>query len=309
MVFEWGFQFQFLFDSSRIENRAKYLVTSKETKMEILKNSMKLIRERVIMVLLFSFFTTNVSSQNNIDFLRTVKRYQDSVKFVWQIPPTIDTTTFNINTYLRLFNKLKLPSGFRCQYTYRYDSPSGTPLLYVVKDSFDLESYLNREYREYIKQRNIDTTTFTPKNTKFFKQVFVFYGFAYQNSVKKFILPEDSEAGYLQYLYFNQFGEEFATNWYPYSVIFSNDELNRLYKFYLNDKHFIYDNEKFKGLLNLNTSPIIEMKKNSCIITWYEIMANTGIFKRTYEISRSTPYTIVKKEYVKILDIYDDRIY
>lgn len=270
---------------------------------------MKLIRERVIMVLLFSFFTTNVSSQDNIDFLRTVKQYQDSVKFVWQIPPTIDTTTFNINTYLRLFNKLKLPSGFRCQYTYRYDSPSGTPLLYVVKDSFDLESYLNREYREYIKQRNIDTTTFTPKNTKFFKQVFVFYGFAYQNSVKKFILPEDSEAGYLQYLYFNQFGEEFATNWYPYSVIFSNDELNRLYKFYLNDKHFIYDNEKFKDLLKLNPSPIIEMGKNSCLIAWYEIMANTGIFKRTYEISRSTPYTIVKKEYVKILDIYDDRIY
>jgi len=279
--------------------------------MVILKNSMKLIRERVIMVLLFSFFTTNVSSQDNIDFLRTVKQYQDSVKFVlpWRTPPIIDTTTFNINTYLRIFNKLKLPSGLKCQYTYRYDAPSGTPLLYVVKDSFDLESYLNREYREYIKQRNIDTTTFTPKNTKFFKQLFVFYGFAYQNSVKKFILPEDSEAGYLQYLYFNQFGEEFATNWYPYSVIFSNDELKRLYKFYLNDKHFTYDNEKFKELLNLNPSPIIEMGKNSCLITWYEIMTNNGIFKRTYEISRSIPYTVVKKESVKILDIYDDRIY
>jgi hypothetical protein len=279
--------------------------------MEILKNSMKLIRERVIMVLLFSFFTTNISSQDNIDFLRTVKQYQDSVKFVlpWRTPPIIDTTTFNINTYLRIFNKLKLPSGLKCQYTYRYDGSSGTPLLYVVKDSFDLESYLEKETKEYFKQNNFDTTKITPKDTKFIKRIVAHYRYAYQNSLQKFIIPEDSKAGYLQYLYFNQFGEEFAMDGYTLSVIFSTDELKRLYKFYLNDKHFTYDKEKFKGLLNLNTSPIIEMGKNSCLITWYEIYILTGIFKRTYEISRSTPYTVVKKEDIKILDIVDDRIY
>ena len=284
--------------------------------MVILKNSMKLIRERVIMVLLFSFFATSVISQNNIDFLRTVKAYQDSVKLVapWQTPNVIDTTTFNINTYLRIFNKLKLPAGLKCQYAYENNGTSGNPILYVVKDSFDLESYLEKETREYFKQINFDITKITPEETKLFKRVHSLYGFAYQNSVKKFILPEDSEAGYLQYLYFNQFGEEFALKWHSYagqkSVIFSTDELKRLYNSYLKrTDSFSYDKEKFKGLLNLNTSPIIEMKKSSCLITWYEIIIHAGIYKKTYEISRSAPYTVEQKENIKILEINADFIY
>jgi len=284
--------------------------------MRISKNRMKLIRERVIMILLFSVFTTSVSSQNSIDFLRSVKKYQDSVKLVMpsQIPDIIDTTTFNINTYLRIFDKLKLPPGLKCQYAYRDDVDSGDPMLYVVKDSFDLESYLEKETREFFKQNNYDTTKITPKQTKFIKRIIALYGFAYQNGAKEFIQPEDSEAGYLQYLYFNQFGEEFALKWHSYagqkSVIFSTDELKRLYNSYLKrTDSFSYDKEKFKGLLNLNTSPIIEMKKSSCLITWYEIIIHAGIYKRTYEISRSAPYTVVKKEDIKILEINADFIF
>jgi len=284
--------------------------------MEIFKNRMKLIRERVIIILLFSFFITSVISQNNIDFLRIVKAYQDSVKLVapWQTPGVIDTTTFNINTYLRIFDKLKLPPGLKCQYAYEDNGTSGNPMLYVVKDSFDLEGYLNRGYREFIKQYNIDTTTFTPKTTKFLKRIHVLYGFAYQNNAKKFIIPEDSKAGYLQYLYFNQLGEEFALKWHSFagqiSVIFSNDELKRLYNSYLKKTvRFSYDKEKFKELLNLYPSPIIEMGNNSCLITWYEIIIQTGIYKRTYEINRSAPYTVVKKEDIKILEIDANFIY
>jgi len=284
--------------------------------MEILKNRMKLIRERVILILLFLFFATSVSSQNNIDFLRSVKKYQDSVKPVtpWRTPDIIDTTTFNLNKYLRIFNKLKLPSGLKCQYTYRYDGTSGDPMLYVVKDSFDLESYLENETQLFFKQNNFDTTKITPKDTKLFKRIVALYRYANQNNAKNFILPEDSKVGYLQYLFFNQFGDVFALYWHSgageKSVIFSNDELKRLYNSYLKrTDSFSYDKEKFKGLLNLNTSPIIEMKKNSCIITWYEIMTHTGIYKSTYEISRSAPYTIEKKGNIKILEIHADFIY
>jgi len=283
--------------------------------MKILLNRMKLIRERVILILLFSVFTTSLIAQSNIDFLRTVKTYQDSVKLVTprQTPQIIDTTTFNINTYLRIFNKLKLPSDLKCQYTYRYDGTSGDPMLYVVKDSFDLESYLEKECWKFFKRNNFDTTNITPKTTNLFKRIVSLYGYAYEYNAKKYIIPEDSKAGYLQYLYFNQFGEVFALYWHSAagqkSVIYSNNELKQFYNNYLKTDLFSYDKEKFKGLLNLNPSPIIEMGKNSCLITWYEIMTHSGIYKRTYEISRSTPYTVVKKEDIKILEINADFLY
>ena len=276
---------------------------------------MKPILERVTMILLFLFLTSTVVSQKKINFLKAVKMYQDSVKIVKpsQIPDIIDTTTFDIDKYLRIFNKLKLPPGLKCQYLYHDDQTSGYPILYIVKDTFDMESYLNREYIKRIRRDNIDTTTFTPKNTKFLKDVFVLDGFAYQNNAKKIIIPEDSKAGYLQYLFFNQFGEEFALKWHSNfgqkSVIFSKSELKRLYNYYLVSELFTFDRKEFETLLNGNIRPIIVMNKNSCLITWYEIMTHSGIYKRTYEISRALPYTIEQKENVKIIEINAEFIF
>ena len=282
--------------------------------MEILKNRMILIRKRVLLILFFSFFTTCVISQDNIDFLKKVKTYQDSVKIKRpkQFPNLIDTSTFSISKYLQIFDKLNFPPDLECHYIFIDEETAGGPALYVDKDSLEMESYLERKFREFIKQNNIAKNKITQEFIDL-KKYDILCGFASSNNARKYILPNDNETGYLQYLFFNQFGEYFALKWHANhgqkSVIFSNDEMNRLYNYYLGTDLFTCDMRQFEKLLNLNPSPIIKMKKNSCLITWYEIATHRGIYKRSYEISRSAPYAIEKKEDIEILKINTEFIY
>ena len=85
--------------------------------------------------------------------------------------------------------------------------------------------------------------------------------------------------------------------------------MKRHYNYFFNTDLFSCELNKFKKLLKTNPKPIVKMKKNKCIVTWYEIETHHGIYKRTYEIDRFLPYHILKITDNKILTINPEFIY
>jgi len=269
---------------------------------------------RAKMIFIFFFFANGVIAQKNIAFLEKIQAYQDSVKLIMtgEFPDQIDTSTFNINNYFRFFDNLSLPTDSKLQYIFCDDKLSGNPILFVKKDSIKMENYWKRKFGEYIKQYNLDKNNINQEFINSMKNE-ILCRFAATFNARKFIIPEDSEVGYLQFLFFNQFGEQFALKWHSNygqkSVIFSKSEMGRHFNYYSGTDLFSCDLEKFKTLLRINPKPKIKMKKDNCLITWYEIATHSGIYKRTYEIKRSTPYSIEKIEDIKILKINREFIY
>lgn len=266
------------------------------------------------MILVFLFFVNGIVAQNSIGFIERVQKYKDSVKLIRnrQSPDLIDTSTFSINKYLQYFDKLSFPIGLKCHCVFEDKIMGGFPILYVKKNSFKMERYLEKKFREFIKQNNFDKNKITQRLIDFQKND-ILCEFAKINNARKYVIPEDDEAGYLQYLFFNQLGEQFVLKWHSNygkcSVIFSDNEMKRLYNYYLKTDLFTCKIEEFAKLLEINPTPIIEMRNDKCVITWYEIRTHFGIHKMTYEISRSSPFTIETKEDIEILKINMEFVY
>uniref|UniRef100_UPI003216CD41 hypothetical protein n=1 Tax=uncultured Draconibacterium sp. TaxID=1573823 RepID=UPI003216CD41 len=277
---------------------------------------MSRIQERWIPVFFFLFFATGAIAQSNVDFLEKVQKYQDAVKLdrTGEFPDLIDTSTFNTDDYFYFFNKLSLPTGSKLQYVFYDDKLGGCPILYLKNDSIKIENYLERKLGEYVKRYNLDKSKITQEFIDF-KKYEILCGFASlpSKSARNNLTPKDSKKGYLQFLFFYQFGELFALKWHSNygqkSVIFSKDEMKRRYDYYRGTDSFTCDMEKFENLLKLNPKPKIKMKKGICLITWYEIATHHGIYKRSYEISRLSPHSVVKTEDVEILKINTEFIY
>ena len=228
--------------------------------MRMFSNKTILIFLRLKMIFIFSFFVLDAVAQKNIDFIEKVQNYQDSVKLIrtGEFPDLIDTITFDIDIYFKFFDKLSLPPDSKIQCIFCDEQLGGSPILYIKKDSIKMEYYLERKIGEYIKKHNLDESKMTKEFIDSKKYEYL-CGFASTSDAKKYIIPEDNETGYLQFLFFNQFGEQFALKWHANygqkSVIVSNDEIKRLYNYYMGTDLFSCDMEKFEKLLNLNLSP------------------------------------------------------
>jgi len=266
------------------------------------------------MILFLLFFVNGIVAQNSFGFIEKVQKYQDSVKLIRnrQSPDMIDTSTFNINKYLQYFDKLSFPRGFKCHYIFWDGGMGGYPILYLKMDSFKMDHYVKKKTKEFIKQQNIKEKKITPRLIEFYKN-HIISEFAKNNNACKNVIPEDNEEGYLQYLFFNLFGNQFVLKWHSNygkaSIIFSEIEMKRLYNYYLKTDDYKCNIEQFAKLLEINPVPIVEMKNDKCVITWIEIRTHFGIHRVKYEISRSSPYTIEKKEDIELLKIDADFVY
>jgi len=253
-------------------------------------------------------------AQNAVNFIERVQNYQKAVKIkqTGKFPDSIDTTTFNLNKYLQYFDKLIFPDGLRCHYIFADDREGGSPILYFKNDSLEIDSYIEKKFQDSVDKNNVAKGLIT-KEFVDVRKYQILCGFAEMNNARNFLKPEDTEIGYLQYLFFNQFGEQFALKWHSNygqkSIIFSENEMKRLFIFYSNTNDFSCKIEDFKKLLEINLTPVIEFGNDKCIIKWYEIRTHSGIHKLTYEISRVSPYLITTKEDVELLKINAEFFY
>ena len=109
------------------------------------------------------------------------------------------------------------------------------------------------------------------------------------------LIPDDSQEGYLQYLFFNQMGEQFALFWhsnYGEKTVLCNKMDVEFFISKERKESFEYNENKIRDLLNFDLSPTVELDSTNCTIRWYEIYTHAGIYKNTYAIERRYPFRV-----------------
>jgi hypothetical protein len=265
------------------------------------KKSIKVKIGYLLIICLIFNFEINTRAQTSCDFIKNVRAFQKSVKIKEYFGdeskvPEVDTTSFNINVYMRLFNRLKVDSGKVCCLIGCYDNRAGGPLLYAKDKNFNEYEYISRkisEAREKIdsiisqnilkyKRDNLSENQIN-RMIRFYENLKRSYDRTYAliiyardpgNKLCNYLIPDDSQEGYLQYLFFNQMGEQFALYWHSYygekTVLCDKRDL----EYFISKERkefFEYDENKIRDLLNLDLSPAVELDLTNCTIRWYEI--------------------------------------
>jgi len=267
------------FRKSRTLHIAKRLAPSKKTTDTMTK---------LIYTTLFLSISLIVKSQNYCDFIMNVQNYQDSVKLKhvgeYEI---IDSATFDINTFLTFFNNIEFEKNYRISVCFFDDFLNGNPYIYAIKNDQELKDKNKKSMYNYLNKPEL--------------------------RAKNHIVPKDSKKGFLQYLFFYEFGEQFALKWHSYynekRIICSSDKLDSVINDLETSEMFSADS---LGLIKLKeVSPEIAIESNDkyYIISWLENRTHSGIFKCTYQISKKRPNKIDRIKEEKLLDIYMNFIY
>ena len=87
------------------------------------------------------------SAQTYCDFIKEVREYQNSVKLNQHFEeefriPEVDTTSFDINIYMNMFNKLVLNSGKEFLLINNYSPDAGSPSLCVKDIAFNEDKFI-----------------------------------------------------------------------------------------------------------------------------------------------------------------------
>jgi len=299
----------------------------------------KKIYKWILTASLFCFNILILHAQTNINFIEKAQQYQKSVRLMrGESGEVIDPKTFSINHYMNLFCNLRKDTNIVFKVKYLDTFSAGRPYIYTGNKQFDLDKYLyqeavksssysvytgiaikegariklpklipNSERSEYVKLHNdtmiVDEEYYsrftTDKLYKFLNDSI--------NRACNHIQPEETEEGYLQYLFFHVMGEQFALKWHALyeekSIISSTEQVKQFVKDYRGNKMFETSNKELRKMLKVNPIPAILFDSENCIITWYEIETHNGIYERTYKISRFAPYRvrqIKEKELVTI---------
>jgi len=300
---------------------------------------MKKFRRLVLTTLTLFLYVLTFSAQSSIEFIGQVQKFQDSVKLKrGQNYDFIDSATFDFNQCMKMFTKLKLDSNLQYGFKYFDNFLDGKPYIYVTNHSFDLDKYLQDETEKALKNSSrtiihkekkivfihpkpfqfLNDSTFQKPEKEIIEYNQEEYEGYIQNKLFKFlndsinraynnIEPEDSEEGYLQYLFFREKGELFALKWHAnYSekyIVTSKDQIKKIEIKYTHNVMFDTDKKALKKLRNIDPTPLIKLDSKKCEITWFEIETHNGIYERTYRISRSLPHRIEIAIEKNIVDI------
>lgn len=299
------------------------------------------MKRYIIGVLTFLFYLTNnqVEAQVYTDFINKIQTYQDSVKFTYGESTSIDSTTFNIEEYMRMFNKIKTESNYKLGCEFFDNFLNGQPYIYALKDSNSLYHTIKQKalknirvdtlYKSKLKIVHHGLFNFLNDTTKEVQEFEIRYDErqfeeAYHNKLYKFlndssnrafnhVIPDDTDIGFLQYLFFCEFGEIFALKWHSYyknkSIITSKKDILEIIKYYTNNELYDTNKNEIKNLLKLNFTPTVHFNLNDCLITWYEFEEHNGIYKKTYRINRKQPYEFNLTENKKLTRISANFMY
>ena len=273
---------------------------------------------KLISALLCVWFSFNIPdqvySQTNCDFVKKVQDYQGSVKLRNKSKTIVlDSTTFNLDNYLGMFNKLKLDSDKICKVYYDYNLFFGKPIIYVTSKSFNLTEYIERITQKRLNEKPpipylINKEKINYEDVKRDNMA----RFAKNEKVRAFnnLIPENSEEGFFQFLFFYVVGEQFAlighSNMDQKMVLCTKQDFNAEIERYSNKKLGILNRKQSKVLLITDPTPIIKLNESICSITWYELETYYGLFQKTYIIERNSPFRVQETKKNQIFAITPD---
>lgn len=291
----------------------------------------------IITNVLFAFVNISISFSQDYDkFLQKIENYQHTIKLNKK-GTEIDSLTFNFEKYLNFYNKIKVKKGIKLDYKYFDNFLDGNPYFYAWKDTFDINNYIKQETLKNIKVDTMFMFEYKPKvthskpfqflndsneknkqigfeikyNQENYEIVFHHKLFNFLNdSINRaynYMIPDDNNEGYFQYLHFKEYGEMFCLKWHAAykfkSIIDTKAEIKEIIKDYANENYCEKSEiSKLKKLKFINPKPIIVMDAKYCKITLYE-KEFFGIYKRTYRINRSLSHKIELESENELVEI------
>lgn len=264
------------------------------------------------------------SAQEYCTFLKKVQDYQNGVKLLEHKndecnPAEVDSTTFNIKTYLNLFDQLKLPHNkdlYLCNY---YGWSAGQPILYVRPKSFSEEEYYIQAKMSFnLKMDSILTARSTSygkdaskqKDLEFVKKwvnrqkgcftkkaAMIQYARDSINRAEYNLIPNDTKDGFIQLLFFSRMGDRFALYWHSNyqlrSIICDKKDMLHQLEYYTSQVDTTkLDKKKLADISQADVSPKVSVTADYYFIEWYEFEPHEGLFKRCFSIERHYPYKV-----------------
>jgi hypothetical protein len=264
-------------------------------------------KSNVVLMLILSLLVSlsmNTSAQDVCKFIKLVQQYQSSIVINYSADPvTIDTTTFNLSNYLRLFDKLKLYPDRDYEIYYSFSALDGNPFIYSTPKNFNIREQIERKVDHQMKYKiksDLDTATM--------KQILL-YDIVTDSSLRasNYIIPDDSEEGYIQYIFFYEMGEQFGLFSHSLDfqkrIICTKDDIKKMIDGYTHNRFFDVDKKQLKSLININPFPLIKSDTNNYSITWYELETHNGFYQINYEIEKKAPYKIREISRKRLLEI------
>jgi len=250
--------------------------------------SKQMKKQYLILFFIFLNFSNLGYSQNYLEYIKKVNKYQARAKLkkhkqykIFQIYRSsndiryyIDKNTFNIDEYIKMFNLLKFKDStknccFYCFYVYDYED-GGYPRIIVKEKDIDYQNKVDK-FNDGKREKD-------------------FYYITDKSSPECSFIPEDSYMGYLQYLYFEKVCDKFLLKYSALYekkyVITSKYEAKKIIR-----KDFIgsdYEKQnKAQKANNFDFTPKIRFTDDGhCEIEWIE-MQKLGIYRCKYKISRT----------------------
>jgi len=260
----------------------------------------EMVIQKHIFFIIISLFPIVIKSQDYCGFIQEIQEYQDSVKLRNSGDLNIiDSTTFNILEYLSFFNEIEIEEGIKIGVYFLDNFYDGNPYIYALRSKEKLIDKNKRALYKFLNQP--------------------------ESRAKNHIKPNDSEIGFLQYLFFYEMGEQFALKWHSnYNekyIICSKKKLrnviNEFKKYnqpYSNKKEmevplFGGDTIQIKKLEKINPAIQLEVGNEHCTISWIENRTHKGIYRCIYKIQREAPHEIEMVSEEELLDISIGFIY
>ena len=275
------------------------------------------MKKFIIIVLTFLFNLTNnqVAAQTYTYFINKVQTYQDSVKLTSGESTSIDSTTFNFEEYIRMFNKIKTESSYKLGCEFFDNFLNGQPYIYALKDTNSLYNTIKQKvlknirvdtlYQTKLKIAHHGLFKFLNDTTKEVQEFEIIYDErkfeeAYHYMLYKFLNDSSNRA---------IFALKWHSNYKNKSIITSRKDIFDIIKFYTNNELYDTNKNEIKNLLKLNFTPTVHFNLNDCLITWYEFEEHSGIYKRTYSINRKQPYKVNLTGNKELTSIYANFMY
>ncbi len=305
----------------------------------------------ITIFVLFLNIIPGVAQPNAVEFIKKVQTYQDSIKTTYdEDTGKRQLGSFDFNKYMQMFNALKIKDSHDVfDYFYIGNRVFGNPFIYIKKPDFDLIRHFKAtmknpedesEGMSLMQMLNSilmgsvipqNTENLSPseraqyflndstlsKNTEWMSLQQKVLNFLTDSTNKACnnVIPEDTKEGYMQYLFFHEYGEQFALAGHSLqkkrTIVCSETEVEEIAKRCAGmkcDKNVPQeeccecDSIALAETLRTGVSPIIEMREDGCFITLYE-KDTSGLFKETFQVMRSQPYKVILRDKKEIFSI------
>lgn len=289
-----------------------------------------------VSILFIHFIFGVVEAQTYNKFLDQLCDYQKRVRLEESLIKgksvmNIDTNTFNLKDYMSIFSKLTPEPGYILEYIYNYSWDGGVPLLYARRNNFEKGEYIsgererirvrwdsimnvrvekieNGDWKEEEKNKQIERTKRLCMYMREVSDERILQEFAWDstNRAVRHLSPVDNKMGYFQLLIFNLYDNNFALWWhanYGYRFpVYKKEQIEFLIKENREEDFSIwFDEKEIIPLLTENLKPQVKMEHARCLITLYVFYADDGLYRKTYSVSRTTPYLIKEERSEKLV--------